>query len=349
MTKPWKLDTDAASAAFDLLRNANCVLLPTHQNVDADSLSSVLALKMAMAQFDVRAEVLVTDGEIPHMLEFLPGVEDALLYGKDELPEYDLLVLADHSDRTRSGAFYRDDPTRTNGDIPIINIDHHVTNDEFGVVNIIQPTAASTTEILTDVLAVWGVTLNDDMAQCLLAGIYGDTLGLRTESTTARTMRTSADLVDSGGNIVPIVNSLFRLKPKSSVFLWRAALRNVQWIDELIYTELTQQIFAETGARQSEAEGMVNFLVGTEGSRAAAILYESKDGSWRVSMRSMTEDVDVAKIAAQFGGGGHPRAAGVQIEGTEEAKMHFLNEVARLIKPDPADSDPIYVSDIVLD
>ena len=348
MTSPWKLDSESASAAFDLLRNSTCVLMPTHQNVDADSLSSVLALKKALAQFDIRAEIVIPDGEIPHSLEFLPGVDDVLLYGKDSLPEYDLLLLADHSDRTRSGAFYRDDPTRTNGDIPIINIDHHVTNDRFGVVNIIEPTAASTTEVLTDVLAVWGAVLDKDISQCLLAGIYGDTLGLRTESTTARTMRTSADLVDSGGNIVPIVNSLFRLKPRSSVFLWRAALRGVQWTGDLIWTELTRKTFEECGARQSEAEGMVNFLVGTEGSRAAAILYEADNG-WRVSMRSMNDDVDVAQIAAQFGGGGHPRAAGVQIEGDESAKLHFLSEVARLIKLEEHDPEPQYVSDVVLD
>lgn len=332
MTSPWKLDSEAAAEAFELLRESTCVLMPTHQNVDADSLSSVLALKMALAQFDIRAEVLVTDGEVPHSLEFLPGVEGVLLYGKDDLPEYDLLLLADHSDRTRGGAFYRDDKTRTNGDIPIINIDHHVTNDRFGVVNIIEPTAASTTEVLSDVLAVWGAVLDKNISQCLLAGIYGDTLGLRTESTTARTMRTSADLVDSGGNPVPIVNSLFRLKSKSSVFLWRAALRGVSWIDDLIYTELTRSTFEETGARPSESEGMVNFLVGTEGSRAAAIVYEADNG-WRVSMRSMTEDVDVARIAAHFGGGGHPRAAGVQLEGGDDVKMHFLREVARMIKP----------------
>lgn len=348
MTKPWKLDNEAASAAFELLRNSSCVLMPTHQNVDADSLSSVLALKMALSQFDIRAEVLVTDGEIPFSLEFLPGVDDALLYGVDDLPEYDLLLLADHSDRTRAGAFYRDDNSRTNGDIPIINIDHHVTNDEFGVVNIIEPTAASTTEVLTDVLAVWGTVLDKDISQCLLAGIYGDTLGLRTESTTARTMRTSADLVDSGGNPVPIVNSLFRFKPKSSVLLWRSALRGVNWTGNLIWTELTKKTFDEVGARQSEAEGMVNFLVGTEGSRAAAILYET-EGGWRVSMRSMTENVDVAQIASRFGGGGHPRAAGVAFEGGEDEKIAFLEEVARLIEPEQEDEVPAFVSDVVID
>lgn len=348
MTSAWKLDAQAAYEALELLRNANCVIMPTHQNVDADSLSSVLALKMALEQANIRAEVIVTDGEVPHSLDFLPGVETVLLYGVDELPEYDVMLMADHSDRTRGGAFYRDDPTRTSGSVPIINIDHHVTNDNFGVVNIVQPNAASTTEVLTDVLAVWGTMLTRDIAQCLLAGIYGDTLGLRTESTTARTMRTSADLVDSGANPVPIVNSLFRLKPKSSVCLWRTALRGVSWTGDLIWTELTQQAFDDCGAQRSEAEGMVNFLVGTEGSRAAAILYATPTG-WRVSMRSMTEEIDVAKIAAHFGGGGHPRASGLQIDGDESAKQNFLETVAEMIKLDSPEDEPTYVSDVVLD
>jgi phosphoesterase RecJ-like protein len=291
---------------------------------------------------------LVTDGEVPHSLGFLPGIENVLLYGVDELPDYDLLLMADCSDRTRLGAFYRNDPTRVDGTVPIINIDHHITNDRYGVVNIVEPTAASTTEIITDVLAVWGTMLTKDIAQCLLAGIYGDTLGLRTESTTARTMRTAADLVDSGGNPVPIVNALFRLKPKSSVCLWRSALRGVQWTGDLIWTELTPEMFAECGAQTSEAEGMVNFLVGTEGSRAAAILY-ANDRGWRISMRSMTDDVDVAAIAASFGGGGHPRAAGVQIEGGPEAKEKFLRGVAEAIRLAPDGPEPSYVSDVVID
>lgn len=348
MTSGWKLDTAAASEALAQLKQARRVLLPTHQNVDADSMSSVLALKMALEQNDIEAVVVVTDGEVPHSLEFLPNVDDVVLYGIDELPDYDMLLMADCSDRTRLAGFYRDDPSRVDGSVPIVNIDHHITNDKFGTVNIVEPKAASTTEVITDVLAQWGVVLTRDIAQCLLAGIYGDTLGLRTESTTARTMRTAADLVDSGGNPVPIVNALFRLKPKSSVCLWRTALRNVQWTGQLIWTELNQSAFDECGAQRSEAEGMVNFLVGTEGSRAAALLYGNDQG-WRISLRTMTENVDVAAIAAQFGGGGHPRAAGVQIDGGEDAKQRFLEDVARLIRGEEEAFAPSYVSDVVID
>lgn len=330
MKKGWKLDTDATKEALSQLKAASRVLLPTHQNVDADSLSSVLALTHALRQHEIEAIPMISDGQLPRSLEFLPGANDVLLYGAEELPSYDILLMADCSDRTRLGRFYRDEPNRVDGRIPIINIDHHITNDQFGIVNIVEPTAASATEIIADILAVWGTVMTREIAQCLLAGIYGDTLGLRTESTTARTMRTAADLVDAGANPVPIVDALFRLKPKSSICLWQRALEQVEWTGSLIWTELGEETFAECGAQPSEAEGMVNFLAGTEGSRAAAILYANEHG-WRVSMRSVPVDVDVAAIAAEFGGGGHPRAAGVQLEGGEDEKQRFLHRVAELI------------------
>ncbi|HEV2073371.1 MAG TPA: bifunctional oligoribonuclease/PAP phosphatase NrnA [Thermomicrobiales bacterium] len=330
MTSGWRLDAQAAHDALNQLKAATRILMPTHQNVDADSLSSVLALTIALRQHGLDVVPMVSDGSLPHALEFLPGADEVLLYTRDEVPEYDMLCLADCSDRTRLGRFYKDDPSRLDGRVPIVNIDHHITNARFGVVNIVEPSAASATEIIADVLAVWGTVLTREIAQCLLAGIYGDTLGLRTESTTSRTMRTAADLVDAGANPVPIVDALFRLKPKSSVCLWRKALEGVQWTGELIWTELTEETFAECGAQPSEAEGMVNFLAGTEGSRAAAILF-ANDHGWRISMRSLPVDVDVAAITAEFGGGGHPRAAGVQIEGGEAEKQHFLSRVAELI------------------
>lgn len=330
MTSGWRLDAQAAHDALNQLKAATRILMPTHQNVDADSLSSVLALTIALRQHGLDVVPMISDGSLPHALEFLPGADEVLLYTQDEVPEYDMLCLADCSDRTRLGKFYKDDPSRLDGRVPIVNIDHHITNARFGVVNIVEPSAASATEIIADVLAVWGTVLTREIAQCLLAGIYGDTLGLRTESTTSRTMRTAADLVDAGANPVPIVDALFRLKPKSSVCLWRKALEGVQWTGELIWTELTEETFAECGAQPSEAEGMVNFLAGTEGSRAAAILF-ANDHGWRISMRSLPVDVDVAAITAEFGGGGHPRAAGVQIEGGEAEKQHFLSRVAELI------------------
>lgn len=332
---PWRLDAAASADALRLLSSASLIVMPTHQNVDADGLSSPLAMMHALRQRGIRAIPLITDPASPGNLDFLPGIEDVLVYGQDELPDYDMLCLIDCADRRRLGGFYSDDPDRMNGStVPIVNIDHHVTNGRFGTVNIVEPGAASASEVVTDILASWGTELTQAIAQCLLAGIYGDTLGLRTESTTSRTMRTAADLVDAGANPGPIVDALFRLKPRSSVCLWEKALRNVRWSDSLIFTELTPEVFDSCGATPIEAEGLVNFLVGTEGSRVAAILY-ANDTGWRVSMRSVLAEVDVAAIAAEFGGGGHPRAAGCTIAGGEAEREHFVTRVAELAAASP--------------
>jgi phosphoesterase RecJ-like protein len=325
----WRLDSAAAQEALELLKGAKVVLTPTHQNVDADGLSSAIALRMALAQKGINLIPLISDGVLPQSLHFIPGVEEVLVYGKDELPDYDVLCMVDCADKRRIGNFYTDDPERVSGKVPIVNIDHHVTNDRYGKVNIVEPKAASASEIVADLLAEWGTELTHDIAQCLLAGIYGDTLGLRTDSTTSRTMRTSADLVDAGADIGPIVDAQFRVKPRSTVCLWEKALRNVQYTGGLIWTELTRETLDRCGADASEAEGIVNFLVGTEGSGAAALLY-ANDKGWRVSLRSLPDGVDVAAIAAEFGGGGHPRAAGAQIEGGEEGKRAFVERVGQL-------------------
>lgn len=325
----WSISPDLASATLARLRAAKTVLLPTHQNVDADGLASPLAITLALKQLGVDAFPLISDGEMPSSLRFLPGIEHVLVYGEHPLPEYDLLCLADCSDRRRLGRFYSDDPTRVDGNVPIVNIDHHITNDLFGEINVVEPKAASASEIVADLLGIWGTELTRDVAQCLLAGIYGDTLGLRTPATTSRTLRTSADLVDAGANPAEIVDHLFRLKSRSTVCLWRRVLSNVQWTGPLIWTEVSPRILTDCGAVPSEAEGLVNFLAGTEGSRAAAILYAA-EGGWRVSLRSLDEAVDVAAIASVFGGGGHPRAAGCQITGGDAEKQRFLETTARL-------------------
>ncbi len=325
--RTWLLDPADAAAALQVLQTAKTVLLPTHQNVDADGLASPLAVQHGLAQLGVAAVTLVSDGQLPNSLRFLPGVESVRRYGVDPLPDYDVLCLVDCSDRKRLDSFSTDDPSRLDGSVPIVNIDHHVTNARFGQVNVVVPEAASAAEIVAELLGAWKVELTTPIAQCLLAGIYGDTLGLRTPATTSCTMRTAADLVDAGANPAPIVDALFRLKPKSTVCLWQRALSHVQWTGTLIWTALTQETLADCQAVPSEAEGLVNFLAGTEGSRAAAILYEEGSG-WRVSLRSLHEDVDVAAIASTFGGGGHPRAAGCQVEAGQ--KDEFLRKVAEL-------------------
>lgn len=334
MTAPAAITPALAEAALERLTRARTVLMPTHPNVDADGLATPLALMHMLERRGVKAVPLVGDGEIPRSLQFLPGIERVVIYGVDPLPDYDLLCLLDASDRKRLGAFYTDDPSRIEGDVPIINIDHHITNERYGDVAIVDPKATSTSEVMFRLMQLWGEPITPVIAQCLLAGIYGDTLALRTEGTTPETMRIAADLIEAGAKPSPIIEGLFTIKPPSTVCLWERALGHVHTTGQVIWTEITRSDLAECGASRSESEGIVNFLLGTEGTQAAAILYEQEDG-WRVSMRSLPP-VDVAAICAVFGGGGHPRAAGCSLEGGQEAKWAFLDRVNELIEHPPA-------------
>lgn len=326
----WSVDLGEAEAALVQLRRATRVLMPTHQNVDPDGLASPMAMMHGLAQFGIEAVPVLTDRELPASLQFLPGLDRVLRYGVDPLPEYDVVCMIDCADRRRLAKFSEEELPKIEGKIPLVNIDHHVTNDRFGTVNIVVPESASAAEIVADLLRIWGCDLTLEVAECLLTGVYGDTLGLRTDATTAKTMRIAADLVDAGANPADITDQLFRFKPVSTVCLWEHALGAVAWSGQLIWTQVNNPILERCKAKPSEAEGIVNFLSGTMGSRAAAMLYETDDG-WRVSMRSLRDDVDVAAIAATFGGGGHPRAAGCQLPAGDAARDAFLEIVATMI------------------
>jgi phosphoesterase RecJ-like protein len=338
----WAIDPGEAAAALHWLRRARRILMPTHQNVDADGLASPLAMRQALAVYGVDAVPMITDGDLPSNLRFLPDVDSVITYGVDPLPDYDLICLIDCADRKRLGKFSKDDPSRLDGRVPIVNIDHHKTNDRFGVVNIVVPDASSSAEIVTEILRLWRTPPSPAIAECLLAGIYGDTLGLRTPATTSHTIRTVADLVDAGANLEDAVDHLFRLKPRSTLCLWSHALKNIKWTGPIIWTEMTRAGFKRCRAEMAEAEGIVNFLSGTQGSLVAVILYQDEDEQgWRVSLRSLDADMDVSAIAAHFGGGGHPQAAGCHIEGGEAEKLAFIERVAELVEAAAPVGEPV--------
>jgi phosphoesterase RecJ-like protein len=145
-------------------------------------------------------------------------------------------------------------------------------------------------------------------------------------------LRSAASLLEDGADLDTIVDALFRLKPYSTVCLWAEALQRAEWRGGLIWTMIDESMLQRSNADRSEAEGIVNFLAGTIGSRAAAMLYEESWG-WRVSMRTLADDVDVALLLKRFNGGGHPRAAGARLDPGVEARDRFLDDVARFLGP----------------
>lgn len=323
----------AAHKIRDLVRGSKAPVILTHANPDADAVASALGMRTLLRSLGVEPALVASgDAELPSNLEFLNGAVDVKRVDDDAIGASDLLILVDCSDPSRLGpAFYRQ-AGEFERSRPVVNVDHHITNPRFGTLNLVVPESASTSEIIVGLFDELGIEIEQDCATTLLAGIYGDTLGLRTPSTTSASLRTAAELIEAGADLDSIVDALFRLKPYSTIRLWAEALQRAQWRGALIWTQIDPEMLARSESDRTEAEGIVNFLAGTIGARASALLYQESWG-WRVSMRSLADDVDVAKLLGLFGGGGHARAAGARLDAGDDARERFLNEIAGLLGP----------------
>lgn len=306
-----------------ILRHERPAIL-THANPDADAVASALAMR-AICEHLGRSPVVTVagDGKVPENLMFLNNVLSLTQRADEALSTADLIIYVDCAEASRVGPLFENNESLLRDHPSTVNIDHHVTNRRFGTINCVVPEAAATSEILELMRTSLGVPIDAQLATAMLAGIYGDTLGLRTPSTTPSTMRVAADLVEMGAEIDVVVDWLFRVKPYSAVKLWAEALDRTAWSGPVIWTLIDQEMLARSQATPSEAEGLINFLAGTVGARAAALAYEEENG-WRVSLRSVHDEVDVSEIAKTYGGGGHPRASGLRLPAGSDALSDFV-------------------------
>lgn len=320
-----------------MIASAAPIAVVTHARVDADAMASLIAMRSLVERLDGTCILSAAgDSNVQDSLQFLVGeLERKDPPGTDTA--YDLIIFVDCADITRA------DPIgaailEASPNAQTINIDHHVTNTRFADLNLVVPNAAATAEILTVLYDALGLEIDDGMATALLAGVYGDTLGLKTPSTTPHVMRIAADLVEAGAHLDLVVDHLFREKPFSTVKLWGEAQQQAAWRGRLVWTLVDNAMLARSQAKATETEGLVNFLAGTIGAFAAAVIQEASDG-WRVSLRSTTEGVDVSRIAKLFEGGGHPRAAGCRLGHGQEAIEAFLETVEHELDRLPAQAN----------
>lgn len=306
------------------------LLIVTHAHPDSDAVASVLAITdLAVAQ-GKRIIPVVGDGELPETLRFLPGAERLRNPASIERSEFNTILVVDCAELHRMGPFYRKHAEWFDDQIPLLSIDHHVTNSGFGRARIVDPAAAATCEVLSIMFSTLHLPLSADVATCLATGLYGDTLGLKTPSTTSRTLRVAADLTEAGADVVTIVDNLFRIKPFTTVKLWGLALSRSQMLGQLVWTEITPEMLEASGAAAAEGEGIVNFIAGTREARASVLLYQNPSG-WRASLRAIAEEVNVAELAKLYGGGGHSRAAGCSLAPGIEARDAFLKDISKRV------------------
>jgi len=197
----------------------------------------------------------------------------------------------------------------------IINIDHHLTNDRFGQYNWVDPKASASSELIYKLIKRHGLNIGQKRAICLYTGIMTDTGSFRFSNTTPAAHRIAADLIAEGISVDEIFRFVYESLPESRIKLLGLVLSTLQIsLDgKTAWIRVTQNMYADTGTTKEDTENFIDYVKSIDTVEIALFFVELKDGKTKVSFRSKNE-FDVSKIAANFGGGGHQRAAGCTIE-----------------------------------
>ncbi len=293
------------------------VILVVHDKPDGDCLGSGLTLCLGLAGLGYKPVMLLPEA-IPEIYHFLPGQEYVEIRAKSALPESIPVITVDCSDMERLNY-------KINESNPVLNIDHHVSNTCFGLLNIVDTDAAATGEIVYSLLGEAKVEITPEMATCLYVAISTDTGSFIYSNTTAKSLRIASELLAQKTDLDLIRSELHETRPLSELLTIKAALENL-FISEdgkMISCTLAYKELQEKKLLTTETDGLIGMLRATEGVEIALLFKELQPGLVKISLRSKSY-LDVNALASEFNGGGHARAAGCTIKGD-------LQEVQRLV------------------
>jgi phosphoesterase RecJ-like protein len=328
---PW---FDAVpGAVVERLHGARAVLAVGHENPDADTIGSSLAICRLVEHAGGRATPLFTD-PVPPLYDFLPGIDRART-DPDPDVDYDLLVVSDCGSLDRIG-----DVRRRHAELfdrlPRVVLDHHASNDGTGPTDWIDPGSAATCEMTALLATRLGVPLDEGdgaLATLLMAGIVMDTATFAHPNATPRTLAVSAALVEAGAPLSDISRRLYRTKPDSQLRLFGRVLDRLESVADgrIVHATLFDADLEATGSIAAHSEGIIDLLAQSQAADVAILFKETAEGT-RISVRTKAGGVDATILTGAFGGGGHARAAGATIAlPVAEARAAVLAEAERLV------------------
>lgn len=298
----------------EVLKKSRKVIISGHIMPDGDSVGSVGALGLTLKKLGKDVTMALPD-PVPEVFEFLPVVADFATGGRALADSYDIFVALDCSVPERLGILQE-----LLGKTPTVcNIDHHVSASRFADYNYIDPRSAATAEIVLDLCELLEVCITPEIAACLYTGIATDTGSFQYENTTPQTHLRAALLMQCGAPAVAINIQLNEQKPLSYLKLLEAALRTMKLspCGKVAWMSVTRQLLDSLKATDEQVNGLINYARSVRGVEIALLFREMTPGCYKIGFRSK-ELVDVNKLAARFGGGGHVRAAGCISEGALE-------------------------------
>lgn len=261
--------------------------------------------------------------------------ESDISFNRGEM-SYDLIITVDCAELSQLRSIYENNIQMFHK-IPIVNIDHHVSNNHYGKINHVDIMSSSTTELLTPLLEALAKQtetklIDEDIATLLLTGIITDTGSFQNANTTPRSFEVASDLIAYGARQQEIIQYIYKTKQLSQLKLWGRVLSKIQTDDEhrIIWSTVSQQDFRDTGSSEDETGDIIDELMtNAPGAEAVILIKEKEDGSIGCSVRTTTAAVDASAIAEHFGGGGHTQAAGFRLKDIPllEAEYKIIKQV----------------------
>src|SRR5437870_1126675 len=306
------------SQVVEFIESKNSFGITAHVRPDGDSLGSSLGLYWLLRALDKDVEVTMRD-PAPHSYQKLPGA-DAIRVTPSVDRQYDAVFVIECSDIDRPGLIDLEKQF-------VVNIDHHSTTELFGTINWIDSTASAVGEMIYNLCKATGVRVTTEIAECVYTALLTDTGSFHYSNTTERTFKIASELVRIGVRPAKTAEAIFGNYQWPKIELLSHVLGTAKRDDtgHVAWMQQTLAMQNKTNASEEDADGFVNFPLAVGEVDAVALLKECAPGVYRTSLRSKG-DVNVAKVAEQFGGGGHRNAAGCTLKGN-------LDEVEKQLVP----------------
>jgi phosphoesterase RecJ-like protein len=301
---------------IDCIKTHKVFLITTHQNLEGDALGSQIAFYNLLRQIG-KSAIMVNQDPTPQEYTWLSGSELIKLYRYNMKLKFDCMVMLDCSDKYRCGEVVN----LTISGQPVVNIDHHISNDKFGNINWVLPDASSASEMVYRIYKMMRVRINVRAALALYVGILTDTGSFRYINTTFFTHRVVAELLKFNLDVPKIYRNIYESMSFADMSLLPKILLTLQRdaSGKIMIFKIKQNLIKGRKSYSDLTESVLNFGRSIRGSQVCVLFKELPErvGQIRVNLRSQGL-VDVNRIAQFFGGGGHKTASGCTIQGNIE-------------------------------
>ncbi len=310
---------DGLDAVLSVIRRGRRFAVCSHARPDGDAVGATLACGIMIEQLGKKADMVSAD-PVPMIYRGLPCAASIRHVNRID-GDYDAIILleCDGIQRSRIGGL--------EGQF-LVNIDHHATGRPFGSVNWIDTGACAVAEMVYRLTLAAGAQVTPQIAACLYAGVLTDTGSFCYEGTDAHAFEVARELVGHGADPAGIAREVYFSNPLSKMLLLGAALANLRREGKLAWLWVTHDDMTRTGAAEEDCEGIVNYAIAIAGVEGAVLLRELPDHRVRLSLRSKGQ-LNVARIAASLGGGGHLHAGGCTMQGPLREATETILETMR--------------------